>query len=217
LKSSIIALAVLASLAAFVSCEDPVAPPVNTTPRLVLNSPTEVIEAFVKSYNDRDHAEYKQILDAEFEFFFAPSDVAGNPPIPQSWDRDTDVTCTGNMFNPNWVDPDPTYPVPPISKMQLTLYLQAAVWEDWKDPGHPDETWKRATMRYDYRIYAGENLYVVGTDPRAQFTCRPIKFAGKQQWRLVEWHDLGYQTTAAQLASNLVLKKTWGAIKYLYR
>jgi hypothetical protein len=202
-RFSAIALAVFLT-GVFSSCildpkEDP-APPVvdqkeNYKP---LTSPENVMFNFQKAYNERNHARYTELLDPEFIFFFSAGDVGGDPPIPEYWDYNSEVNSAGNMFDPNWVDPDPDNPEPPISKIVVTVSFAGVTWASYVDPAYSTEVWKRATMRYDYHIFAGDNEYIVGTDPQAELTCRPVKVddgAGgfRDEWRLIRWRDLGFE------------------------
>jgi len=165
-----------------------------------LTSPENVMFNFQKAYRERNAVKYADLLDPDFIFFFSDGDVGGDPPIPEYWYYDDEINSTSNMFNPNWVDPDPDMPEPPISKITVTVFFSGVTWTSYvdADPKYSGEVWKRATMRYDYRIYAGDNIYEVGTDPQAEFTCRPVQVddgAGglKEEWRLMRWRDLGFQ------------------------
>jgi hypothetical protein len=120
------------------------------------------------------------------------------------------------MFDPKWVDTG-TDPQPPMSKIAVHLSVAYATWADcYPDSSDSTVVWKRATLRYDYHFYAGDDEYIVGIDPQAEFTCRPVQVNGKEEWRLIEWHDLGFNNATTQSNSGAVVKRSWGKIKSLY-
>ena len=197
---TILPIIAMASLLLLPSCIlDPKDPPEKTEPPVTvdykpLTSEANVMHNLKLSYNQRNIREYENLLQEkvdgkpiEFTFFFAAGDVS-NGDTPAQWGYLDEIGATTNMFSS--YDPDDPN-VDPISDIDLQLFFEGVTWINSFDPTS-GETWRKATIVYNYNIIAGVNTYIVGdSNARAEFIVRPVDVDGTTEYRLVSWRDLG--------------------------
>ena len=212
---------------AVLACADekrPVKPPVEDPNGFrSLTSPENVMHNLRLAYNQRNIVEYQKLLQENtsilrsaptigFTFFFSAGDVSSGE-TPSQWGYLDEVQVTTNMFS-NYDPNDPN--VDPISDIDLQLFLDGVTWIDHEDVT-TGETWKKATITYNYTIQAGVNTYIVGSsNAKGEFIVRPDVVDGKTEYRLVTWRDLGTDSRAVSASSARSQEKSWGLIKSLY-
>jgi hypothetical protein len=163
------------------------------------------------SYNKRNFAEFDNLLDANFSFYFSLGDVGGN--IPEQWGRTEERSATMMMF-----DRDLNVPGYPVCRsIRVDLKFEGGVaWDDTVPPAFPSETWYTTTVYYEFTFEMLPDMtYIATPGSQAQFTVRNVGTDEAPQWRLVEWRDLGYGS-AAVLSAVSTESTTWGRIKVLY-
>jgi hypothetical protein len=173
-----------------------------------LTSRNAVLNNVEVGWNNRRTDKIDELLDANFNFFFAPGDVGGD--IPVSWDRALEMTTTEALFTSNTI-PSPTVPVCKRVRVDLQ-YDNTLVWDPFVPLSAPGETWYSAVMFYSFTFEMVPDITYIGQNgAKAEFTVRQVG----DQWRLVEWRDLGSSIVAT--SSTEVSSSTWGSIKALYR
>ena len=84
------------------------------------------------------------------------------------------------------------------------------IWVEIVPEEFPSEKWYVTTVSYDCVFELVPNTtYITAPGAKAQFTVR----AGGDQWRLVEWRDLGSAASEMAFGSEIA----WGAVKLLYQ
>jgi hypothetical protein len=172
-----------------------------------------VLNALEKAYNDRDPALIDGILDDEFTFFFAPGDVGGS--IPEQWRRVDEFTVTERFLNSDNQDDPPAYPVATSIDVDV-VFNNNLPWVEVIPEEFPDEIWYTATVFYDFVMeFEPDITYLSQSGARSQFTVRAVTVGNRTEWRLVEWRDLGGNTTAR--SHMAVAETTWGSLKGLFK
>jgi hypothetical protein len=196
MKRPLLLLISIAMVATAASCifdpDKDETPPINNDQKFEnLSEKWHVLNNIELAYSKRRLDKYDQLLDNDFAFFLFPGDVGGD--VPESWDRDTEVSANKNLFS--------TEQPPAPAKRCLGIRMNVQ-WED--DQGKPSlawieltppgssETWYTTTVNYDFNIdVEGDLTYINNPGAQAQFTIRNAGTEGAPQWRLVEFRDLG--------------------------
>ncbi len=58
-----------------------------------------VLANLTRAYKEKNYGEYRKLLDAPFEYVFAPQDVGGPNNIPGSWGLADELVSANNMFS----------------------------------------------------------------------------------------------------------------------
>lgn len=191
--------------------DDPAVPVDEPTPTFEpLTSRGAVLNNIEVAWNQRRADKVDELLDTEFAFFFAAGDVGGE--TPTQWDRVTDFASVSALFNSNSVPPTSG---PVCTSVRVDLDLDNVTWVEVPGPAAAiGEMWYTTTVLYTFTFEMAPDLtYIAQNGAMAEFTVR----SEGDQWRLVEWRDLGSSivTTASDVVSEQ--EKTWGSIKALYR
>jgi hypothetical protein len=172
-----------------------------------------VLNTLEKAYNDRDPGPIDHILDENFTFFFAPGDVGGS--IPERWGRVDEFTVTERFLNSNNQDDPPAYPIATSIDVDV-VFNNNLPWVEIIPEDFPDEIWYTATVFYDFVMeFEPDITYLSQSGARSQFTVRAVTVGNRTEWRLVEWRDLGGNTTAR--SHTAVAETTWGSVKALFK
>ena len=190
---------------------DPIRPEGPQAPTFVpLTSRSAVLNNVEVGWNKRRADKIDDLLDANFIFFFAAGDVGGS--IPSSWDRAEELATTEALFTSNTA-PSPTGPVCRAVRIDL-LYDDTLVWDPVVPASAPSETWYTATMFYTFTFeMEPDNTFIAQNGAKAEFTVRQVG----EEWRLVEWRDLGSTIVATSSGAEADQSTTWGGVKALYR
>lgn len=152
---------------------------------LDLTEPWHVLNNLEWAYKEKNIVEYQKIFDpVNFTFFFYSGDVGGD--VPVSWGYTDEISSATNMFTQQ-PDKDGLHP---ILTIDLQLY-DKEVTTSWVDvdppPEFAGETWKRATINYNFSIVTdGDLTYIPKGAPQAVFTVHQVDGL----WKLVVWQDL---------------------------
>jgi hypothetical protein len=166
-----------------------------------------VLANLKRGYQEKNYGEYRKLLDAPFEYVFAPQDVGGPNNIPGSWGLADELTSANNMFSglPNrdnyWAD---------------TIKLVFTAGADTPTDLNPN--WRKVVLSnvnleiesremtssdpLTYQIIGDKaELYFVQTDETAPGTDLRI-------WKIIRWDDkpISYGIAISQ-------DFTWGQIK----
>lgn len=191
--------------------DDPVSPPVDDSPTfMALTTREAVLNNFELAWNQRRADKIDELLDADYAFYFATSDVGGE--IPTSWDRAADLASTSALFNSNTVPPSRG---PICTSVRVDLNLAGVTWVEVPGPAAlGGEVWYTTTVFYSYTFeMAPDMTFIAQNGARATFTVRPVG----GEWRLVEWSDLGSSIATTSNDEVSEQESTWGGIKALYR
>jgi hypothetical protein len=206
-------LILVAALALLPACEDdPVTPPPvePVLARQPLTSRAAILNNIEYAYKARRGDVLHELLDDEFVFYFAPGDVGGE--IPPSWGRTEEYETTNALFESNtW-----TAPAGPICRsIRVDLQFNAETeWAEVLPESAPGETWYTAEVFYSFTFeMEPDNTYIAQNGAKAEFTVRQVG----DEWRLVEWHDLGSTIVTASNGAEVNQSTSWGGIKALYR
>jgi hypothetical protein len=211
---ALIAMSILvAALALLPSCEDdPVTPPPvePTLQRQPLTSRKAVLNNIEVTYNNRRTDVLDELLDPEFTFFVHPA----NGGLPVMWSRVDELNASQRLILSN----RQTAPIDPVARsIRFDLDLTDLQWTSIVPSSAPGETWYSATVFYSFTIVVEPNSnYVAIIGAKAQLIVREIVTASGNEWRLVEWRDLGASMVTASNGAS-VIESTWGGIKALYR
>ncbi len=211
------AILLVTTLALLPACEDTMdcddccdpCPPRTPWGFLSLTSRSAVLNNIEVAYAKRLSYRIDELLDADFVFYFDESDVGGE--IPESWDRNTEMATTDALFTSN-VAPNPTGPVCRQIRVDLVFNKKAMIWTETIPVSYPDETWYATTVNYTFTFQMEGDITYIQNNAKAMFVVRPVG----DEWRLVEWHDLGAPTVPSSAAGSSETKN-WGAIKSLYQ
>jgi hypothetical protein len=165
-----------------------------------LTARENVVNNLELSYNKRNFAEFDELLDSDFTFYFGGT-------IPAQWGRADETAVTMMLF-----DRDLNVPgVPVCRSIRVGLSLENGVqWVELPSPQVLGEVWYTTTVYYEFTFEMAPDLtYIAVPGSQAQFTVRNAGTDDAPQWRLVEWRDLADNT-----ATNAT---TWGGVKSLYR
>lgn len=193
---------------------DPTSPPPDPAQVVQpLTTRSAVLNNIEVAYNKRNPEVIDALLDGSFTFFLSPGDVGGG--LPVQWGRSDELEVTTRLFLSNGNSPG-NGPVCLSIKLDIVLDDEI-VWQPVVPEAFPDETWYATTV-----VCSGtfkmepDQTYVTRSGYEAQFTVRNVGSGGVQDWRLIEWRDLGgsFATSSGQVADKNV---TLGAIKALYK
>ena len=176
-----------------------------------LTSKLAVLNGLELAWNRRAPDEVDELLDDNFVFFFAAGDVGGT--IPAQWNRATELATSTALLMSN------TTPTtgPVCGSVQVDLTLNNVQWVEFVPEDAPAETWYATTVFYTFTFeMKGDVTYVAPPGSKAQFTVRNAGSGGVQDWRLVEWRDLGSNNVTSGSSQAAVIAMTWGRIKALY-
>jgi hypothetical protein len=146
------------------------------------------------------------LLDADFVFYLDLGDVGGE--IPPQWDRATEVAVTSGLFDSDHAQ----YPTGPVcNEVRVDLANDELIWTEVPVPVTAiAEVWYRTTVPYTFMFKMAGDITYINNDASAELTVRQVE----NEWRLVEWRDLGANRMNTRSASE---ESTWGLIKSLYR
>jgi len=206
-------LALIAAAAFAVTCsDDTTLPPDGPHPGATIQNLTQkehVLTNIELAYNNRRINWYTGVLDANFTFYFSPSDVGGG--LPEQWNRVEEITANTNLFDKGYVGT-----MPPCQSVYLDLRIEeGVVWIGFTPSSAPTETWYTTTLFYTFKFEISPNTYIPSPGSKAMFTVRNAGTDSAPHWQLVEMRDLG-GASALQRTSGTDAT-TWGQIKALYR
>ena len=210
MKRSLFTL-LLVAVVALVACGDdnPVGhnPPPPDFPEI--SQKALVLNNFEQAYNKRRIDKYEQLLDENFTFYLAASDVGGN--VPASWDRAVEISANANLLAS-----DPPGDLPRVTGILMDLrWEESLAWFEMVTPS--DEKWYRATVVYAFQFEVEPDVaYINGLGSRAMFTVRNAGTDEAPQWRLVEMRDLGSPSSARATSVASAEQATIGKIKVMY-
>ncbi len=104
--------------------------------------------------SNREIENYSALLTADYLFYWDPNDVGDVMPqtgyqIPQSWDRETDVQATGNMF-----------------AQAYDIRLQVLNAGDFDDPSIPGDYYRADNVLLQFYLWSdGPDSAVLATGP----------------------------------------------------
>ena len=179
-----------------------------------LSQKWHVLNNLELAINQRRLDRYNELLDENFTFFLASSDVGGG--LPAQWDRTVEINANTNLFAS-----DPPDPLPRCKDIDLDIHWEDAegkpvvTWIEITTPG--GETRYTTTVFYDFQVDVEPDLtYINNPGSKAQFTVRNAGTEEVPLWKLVEMHDLGGPELVARRSSSTA-QSTWGQVKALYR
>ena len=115
--------------------------------------------------------------------------------IPAQWGRQDEIDSNKNLFDPGYVDNDPSDGTqPPVDKIFMDVK-----WEDadgkstvqWqKVTQDSGEDWYTATVFFNFDFTLGPDHLVNNPGSKAQFTVRNAGTPDNPHWQLVEFRDL---------------------------
>lgn len=191
---------------------DPIRPEGRQAPTFVpLTSRSAVLNNVEVGWNKRRADKIDELLDANFIFFFAAGDVGGE--IPPQWNRATDLASVTALFNSNTVPPTSG---PVCTSVRVDLDLDDVTWVEVPGPAAAaGEVWYTTTVFYTFTFeMEPDNTFIAQNGAKAEFTVRQVG----EEWRLVEWRDLGSNIVATSSGTEaLQSSTTWGGVKALYR
>jgi hypothetical protein len=197
------------------ACEDDgVTPPPPPSAYKDLSQREHVLANLELAYNRRELENYEDVLDENFAFFFYIGDVGGD--IPAQWGWTDEVAAHTNLFNPGYVDTDPSDgTMPACKKTALDLKWEEGV--QWQEiPQLNGEDWYATTVFYNFQFDIGEYDHLVNNPgSKAQFTVRNAGTEEDPRWQLVEMHDLDQDLRSRTAAGTE--QSTWGSVKAIYR
>ena len=138
LKKPLLLLMLIVLVAATASClfdpeeKPPTDDPPNNQKFENLSQQWHVLNNIELAYSKRRLDKYDQLLDNDFTFFLFSGDVGGD--VPESWDRDTEVSANENLFSTE-------QPPAPLKRcLGIRMNIQ---WED--NEGKPNLAWIELT------------------------------------------------------------------------
>ncbi|MCK5406315.1 MAG: hypothetical protein KAJ37_02620 [Candidatus Krumholzibacteria bacterium] len=162
------------------------------------------------AYNDRDISRFEPLIADDFMFVFSDNDY-GNGITPVTWDGQTEVGATQNLF-------DPSYENNPATSVVLQLDNSAGGWTPLivisiHDPA--GELWYLKTVKYSLTVKTADVWYE-SRNFQAEFAVRRTEAGGKQVWQIVAWQDDVISIPGLSLGDAAVEDITWGKIKTLF-
>jgi hypothetical protein len=195
-------------------------PPPPTSPNFKsLKQKDNLLHNLELAYNQRNHEEFRKLLDqsGDFIFFFSPTDVSEGRVKNLRWDVSQELAATQKMFNRS-----PPPGEPRADRIDLTLFYTEGdgAWDPFAPPSHPGETWYKKPVEYRLFVKVGDVDYTQNKAVIAEFTVRFTEVAGDSLWQIVTWRDdIGaVSSTALQGWDRAVPQDqtTWGYIKVLF-
>jgi hypothetical protein len=171
-----------------------------------LTSRRAVLYDLERAWINRDAAKIDELLDDNFVFYFSPGDV-GN--TPEQWGRVDEMATSTALFESNTVTPANG---PVCTSVQVDIqFSNVTTWVEIVPESYPDEIWYSAVVFYGFVFeMEGDLTFIAAPGSKMQLTVRKVG----NQWRLVEWRDIGSSLATAGGVSQAT---TWGSIKALYR
>lgn len=156
---------------------------------LPLDTRSAVLNNLEVAYRNQHLNKYEEVLDENFTFFFYSGDVGGD--IPAQWGRQEELDANENLFDKNWVDPDPTDGITePCKKITMDVKWEEGLQWQKVTQGNGEE-WFTATVFYNFQFDVGENDHFINNPgSKAQFTVRNAGTEADPHWQLVEFRDL---------------------------
>ena len=175
---------------------------------LPLTSRKAVLNHLEHAYNTRRSDAIGQLLDDNFTFFLATSDVGGG--IPAQWSRADEMLTTMRLFDSNNATTGPI-----VRSIRMDILFEEAEWTPVVPLSDPAKTWYATTVDYTFTVeMAPDQTYIAVPGAQAVFVVRDIDPSDATDWRLVEWRDLGGNVAATTSTGSE--SRTWGAVKALY-
>ena len=170
----------------------------------------DVFAGFESAFNRRDIAAYSALLDDDFVFSLAASDVALGKPI--QWNRATDIEYMTKLFDRGNSDPmlcDSVY-----FDFNYPLFIP---FKRYHPATRPEETWWATRLSFDF-IFDYEPGLTIASAPvnEGVFIIRNAGTSEKPVWKLISMYDIGADDADFITASMDTLVWTLGATKALY-
>lgn len=162
------------------------------------------------AYDDRDISRFEPLIADDFMFVFSDNDY-GNGITPVTWDGQTEVGATQNLF-------DPSYENNPATGVVLQLDNSPGGWTPLivisiHDPA--GELWYLKTVKYSLTVKTADVWYE-SRNFQTEFAVRRSKLGVKQVWQIVAWQDDVTPTERLSMGDAAVEDITWGKIKTLF-
>lgn len=169
----------------------------------------DVLRNLELTYDQRNYAEYEELIDENFVFIFSDEDFSAGQ-TPRLWDRSGELDANQNLLDPN--------PRGPYRAVYINLRLDypPASWtEQPPNRDHPGESWYTKTVDYDLIVRTADSWEFRAFSLSAQFTIRYDEPPGR--WRIVLWRDDVGSAMELAPGETTVKETTWGMIKAQYR
>lgn len=184
-----------------------------------LTVPDYVIWNLVSAYNRTAVVAYDGVLDENFVFYFAQSDV-DQLGVPASWGRASEMASTTKMFTGQPGTTPGGQPQEPITGFQLTLTPDTPAWND-NVPSQYAGTLRRSySAHLTVTFQGGGTVAVRGIE---DFYVAPTTIGGETLYSLRYWVDFGVpgaSTIGARAggvgATARDVVGSWGSIKASY-
>jgi hypothetical protein len=232
LRSSLLALALLA-LPVLAGCSsNPFTPPIDDggglPPNTPLNdSPQNTMLRFVATFKNLVKADYEKLFTSDFRFSFSSrSDPDLATEYGDSWGKDDEIESTGHLFE-GFTDQDGEFQEPATS---ITLTLDGATYIP--DPTKPDSGayYMKVIVPAvnlnivlsngdEFQILAPHDFYLVRGDI-AQLD--EVQEARDDRWYIWKWEDgsaplaAGAPRLATHDADGGPIHSSWGLLKGIY-
>lgn len=171
--------------------DKPDKPPTSQYKCLEVTCPRDnVLVNLQSAYNDRSIQRYDELLDADFTFFFSPTDVQNGTVSSDYWSRAAEINANKNMFDPNYSNPLQE----PVQDIDLLLTYPAGD-DQWTQITpedqikYPGETWYQKIVGYNLTVQLPGDFQYVGLNKQAAFVLRAATADSKQTWKIVVWRD----------------------------
>jgi hypothetical protein len=172
-----------------------------------------IVDVFVDleaAFNHRDIAAYSRLLDEDFVFKLAASDVVLGKPI--EWDRAADIEYTTKLF-----DPDNDDPMRCDSVYFDFNYPRFIPFRRYNPATRPDETWWATRLSFDFTFDFAPGLAVTSAPVNeGVFVIRNAGTEARPVWKLIEMYDIGADDADFVIGDVDTLVWTLGATKALY-
>ncbi len=190
---------------------------------IVPDSPGALLDAFAHAWNNRDPAEYSELLTQDFQFAFSPSDSAGSAFPGHCFDEEAELETARHLFVTG------TANNPPAMKILLTFDRTFFMEPD----SRPGKTfpWHQQVKRnvvlsidtgdQNFRITGASLFFVVRGDSAAippDLVARGVR-PDPNRWWIERWEDetLGTPSLSFGDVPTPTRSTTWGSVKILYR
>jgi hypothetical protein len=201
-------LVVLMAMMLLVSCSDDK----NTNPdpgqqaaEMQAGSWAAAIANFADAWESLNFTLYDSLLSEEYTFYFSPEDVAENPDIPSSWNREQEMEAVARLFADTNVERVDLTWVPgdmdePVTEGMDGLVLVTNIY-----------------LEIDIRDPDDGQLWTNIIQGAAEFELKQMDYTtadGDTVWKVAIWRDL--TAVAPKGRWGLTQDTTWGSIKNLY-
>lgn len=163
-------------------------PPVDTGPGIVPQTTQDaVVNNFKVSYEKKLIEEYDKVLDENFVFYFAQTDV-DQLGVEPSWNRAAEMASATKMFTGQPGTTPGGQPQEPITGFQLTLNPDTPAWDD-NVPAQYAGTQRRSySVTMTVTFQGGGTVAVRGIQ---DFYVAPVQVNGTTLYKLRYWVDFG--------------------------